>query len=223
MSTLFDSIFKPLFGLPVNSPSLPDQIKKNTNPSPVQTIKSLNIESEENNMSTAQQIAAMKAKVQSARNLQQSQHANEGIKEHIGEQMVVVGMKISEDIEIKSAGLIMDKVTFNLADGTSLDGWHQAAVENAKSLIDGDTEHNIPGLGEGPYDPPLLMTIESSETKRGITVWVELIDIYDPEGKYASIEAEAHLDDILQETPKQPSQPVPAQDIPTNQPAGQNN
>lgn len=181
--TLFDRIFKPLFGLPTTEyRTLPVVVPDASKAWPQANFK---MKAEEKKMS----IADFKAKVAAAKQQQQAQHANGKLGDHVGEMMVVTGIRITEDVEIKSASLVMDKVTFNLADGTALDAWHLAATENAKALIE--------FLGEGPYEPPLLMEVKAQETKRGEVYYAELLDIYDPDGKVAVQDATEHLDTIL--------------------------
>lgn len=113
-------------------------------------------------------IADFKNKLAQAKQAQAASAQNENLRDHIGEQMVVSGMQITHDIEIKSAGLVLDKVTFLLPDGSAIDGFHLAAVEKAKELIE--------VLGEGPYPIPLLMEIREVETKRGPKQYAHLID-----------------------------------------------
>ena len=118
-------------------------------------------------------IAELKERVQQAKQAQAASQANENIREHVGEHMIVVGIHITTDINIKSAGLILDKVTYALADGTAMDGFHLAATESAESLIE--------YLGEGPFEPALVMEIKEIDTKRGLKQYAELIGIYDPD------------------------------------------
>jgi len=117
-----------------------------------------------------------------AKQVQNANQANENIREHVGETMAVVGMQITEGIEIKAAGLELDKVTYNLADGKALDGFHMAAVESARNLIE--------VLGEGPYPAPLVMEIREVETKRGMKQFAELVGYDESAAAFADLEEE---------------------------------
>jgi hypothetical protein len=143
-------------------------------------------------------IADLKNKVAMAKQIQAAGHANEKLGDHVGEQVVVVGMHITPQVEIKSAGLILDKVTYSLPDGTALDGWHLAATESAKALIE--------VLGEGPYNPPLLMEVKAQETKRGEAYYCELLDLYEDPANPLSLQA------AIEESNAPEEQAAPAQD-----------
>lgn len=143
-------------------------------------------------------IAAFKAQVAKAKQVQAANSANDKLANHVGEQMIVSGIHITKDVEIKNAGLILDKVTFTLVDGTALDGWHEAATSRANDLIE--------ALGEGPYQYPLLMEIKESPTKRGVTVYAELIDIFDPKGELAHQLAVEETDAYFAEGTDEPTQ-----------------
>ena len=137
-------------------------------------------------------VAELREKVALAKQRQNANQANENIRDHVGEMMVVSGMHVTENIEIKSAGLVLDKVTYILSDGTALDGFHLAATQSAKELID--------VLGEGPYDPPLMMVVAEQETKRGSVFFAKLMDIYDPDGLASFRELEESTQDAEQES-----------------------
>ena len=131
-------------------------------------------------------LSTFRAKMIQAKQVQAAGQSNPNIRDHVGEMMIVTGLHLSTGIEIKAAGLVLDKITYQLADGTSLDGFCQAATESAAELIE--------VLGEGPYLYPIEMEILEMETKRGKPVqYARLIGAYDPENKMAFAELEEGL------------------------------
>ena len=134
-------------------------------------------------------IANFKAKMEQAKQAQANGSVNPNIRDMVGMQMVVTGMHITEGIEIKSAGLVLDKVTFVLTDGTAVDSFHTVAVERARELIE--------VLGEGGYPAPLLMEVCEMETKHGMRMYATLIDFFDPDHNLSLME----LDEANEETP----------------------
>jgi hypothetical protein len=161
-------------------------------------------------------IEAFRAKMGLAKQAQIANGQNGNLRDHVGEQMVVKGMKITEGIEIDN--LTIDKITFFLADGTAIDGFHAVAVDRAEDLIE--------VLGEGPYPLPLLMVIKEIGTKRGAKQYAELIDF----ASSPSDVAFAELDESLHEpettppattTPPEPTTPqTPPANTPTDPYAG---
>jgi len=125
-------------------------------------------------------IADFKAKMELAKQVQAYGGANPNIRDMVGQMMIVTGMHITRDIEIKTAGLILDKVTFFLADGSALDSFHTVAVERASDLID--------VLGESAYPAPLMMEIQEMETRHGMRMYATLLDFYDPDHKLPLME-----------------------------------
>lgn len=131
-------------------------------------------------------ISDFKNKIIQAKQVQAAGQANPNIREHVGELMIVTGLHISTGIDVKKAGLILDKITYQLSDGTSLDGFCLAATESARELIG--------VLGEGPYPFPLWMEILEMQTTRDKPIqYAKLIDFYDPEGKMSFAELEEGL------------------------------
>jgi len=127
-------------------------------------------------------IADFKAKMELAKQVQANGDVNPNIRDMVGQMMIVTGMHITRDIEIKSAGLVLDKVTFFLAGGSALDSFHTVAVERASELID--------VLGESGYPAPLMMEIKEMETKHGMRMYATLLDFYDPDHKLSFMEME---------------------------------
>ncbi len=111
-------------------------------------------------------IEEFRAKMAQAKQVQLASGQNANLRDHVGEMMTVTGMHITEGIEIEN--LVIDKVTFTLADGTAIDGFHMAAVDKAEELIE--------VLGEGPYPIPLLMEVCEVKTKRGMKQYASLVD-----------------------------------------------
>lgn len=153
-------------------------------------------------------IQAFRAKLAEAKQVQAASSQNPNLRDHVGEQLVVVGMHITEGIEIDN--LVIDKVTFALADGTAIDGFHQAAVDKADDLIS--------VLGEGPYPMPLLMEVCETETKRGPKQYARLIDFYGTEADMAFADLEQEVLEektISDDTPVNTPDPTPpAEDTP---------
>ena len=117
-------------------------------------------------------------KILQAKQVQAAGQANPNIRDHVGEKIEVTGIHITRDIEIKAAGLILDKVTYQLTDGTSLDGFCLAASESASEIID--------IVGEGPYPVPLEMVVVEMETKRNKPIqYVKLLGFSDPNDEMA--------------------------------------
>ena len=131
-------------------------------------------------------IEAFRAKLAQAKQVQQASGQNPNLRDHVGQMLVVTGMHITEGIEIEN--LVIDKITFTLADGTAMDGFHQAAVDKAEELIE--------VLGEGPYPLPLLMEVCEINTKRGLKQYASLIDFAAAPGEVAlaELDAENELD-----------------------------
>lgn len=180
-------------------PAAPEQLNIESTPAEPVKIK------EDKTMSAT--ILDIKKKIAIAKQHQAANHANTPLSQFAGQHIIVSGMHISEKVEIKSAGLIMDKVTLTLQDGTAVDAWYLAAVENCRSLIE--------DLGEGPYEPMYVMEVKEQLTHEGTksekTVYYpDLIDIYDPDGKYAQMAAEAELDAKLGLTPEPAPIPQPS-------------
>lgn len=140
-------------------------------------------------------IEEFRSKMAAAKQAQAASGQNGNLRDHVGEMMVVTGMHITEGIEIDN--LVLDKITFFLADGTALDGFHEAAVDKAEELI--------AVLGEGPYPLPLLMEIREVETKRGPKQFGHLIDFAGTPSEVAFAELEAP--DITPEPPAAPQTP----------------
>jgi len=158
-------------------------------------------------------ILDFKSKLALAKQAQAAGTANPNLRDYVGQMMVVTGMKITQDIEIKSAGLILDKVTFHIADGTALDSFTMAATEKAADLIE--------VLGEGPYPMPLLMEVCTMETKRGDKEYAKLIDFYDPENKAAEMELDEFFAEDQPAEPQDPDTvepPTEDTDQPTDEP-----
>ena len=117
-------------------------------------------------------------KILQAKQVQAAGQANSNLRDHAGEKIEVTGIHITRDIEIKSAGLTLDKVTYQLTDGTSLDGFCLAASESAGETIE--------FLGEGPYPVPLEMVVVEMATKRGKPIqYVKLLGFSDPNDEMA--------------------------------------
>lgn len=146
-------------------------------------------------------IEDFRAKLAQAKQVQLASGQNQNLRDHVGEQMVVTGMHITEGIEIEN--LVIDKVTFTLADGTAIDGFHMAAVDKAEELIE--------VLGEGPYPIPLLMEVCEVKTKRGMKQYAQLIDFAADPSDVAFAELEAP------ETPDAPPAPPETTDAPPEQ------
>lgn len=145
-------------------------------------------------------IEEFRAKMAQAKQVQLASGQNENLRDHVGEMMTVTGMHITEGIEIEN--LVIDKVTFTLADGTAIDGFHMAAVDKAEELIE--------VLGEGPYPLPLLMEIREVKTKRGMKQYASLIDFADSPSNVAFAEMES-VDDTPPADQTPPSDPTPNQ------------
>jgi hypothetical protein len=113
-------------------------------------------------------------KILQAKQVQAAGQANSNLRDHVGEKIVVTGIHITRDIEIKAAGLTLDKVTYQLQDGTCLDGFCLAASESASETIE--------LLGEGPYPVALEMLVVETPTKRGKDIqYVKLLGFSDPD------------------------------------------
>jgi len=138
-------------------------------------------------------------KIMQAKQVQAAGQANPNLRDHVGEKIEVTGIHITRDIEIKGAGLTLDKVTYQLVDGTSLDGFCLAASEMASETID--------LLGEGPYPVPLVMVVVEMDTKRGKPIqYVLLLGFSDPNNEMdlklreeRSLKAFKELEDQLNE------------------------
>lgn len=132
------------------------------------------------------------AKIEQAKLKQRSLMANERLADYVGQELVLTGMFLTEDVEIDS--LVMDKVTYTTRDGKAIDAFYAMATEQARELID--------ILGSGPYTPPLVVEVCSKMTKVNTKTpkeifYVELRGYYDPDGKFAQMAAEAALDEQL--------------------------
>ena len=142
-------------------------------------------------------------KILQAKQVQAAGQANSNLRDHVGEKIEVTGIHITRDIEIKSAGLTLDKVTYQLTDGTSLDGFCLAASESASETIE--------LLGEGPYPVPLEMVVVEHDTKRGKPIqYVLLLGFSDPNDEMAfnlQEEKSAKVFDELNELIEDPSPP----------------
>ena len=115
-------------------------------------------------------------KILQAKQVQAAGQANSNLRDHVGEKIIVTGIHITKDIEIKAAGLTLDKVTYLLADGTCLDGFCLAAAESAGEIV--------ALLGEGPYPVALEMLVIESPTKRGKPIqYVTLLGFSDPDNE----------------------------------------
>lgn len=155
-------------------------------------------------------IEAFRAKLAAAKQAQASNGQNGNLRDHVGEMMVVTGMHITEGIEIDN--LVIDKITFFLADGTALDGFHAVAVGRAEELIE--------VLGEGPYPLPLMMEVCEMETKkRGMKQYAKLLDFAasPSEVSFAELDAVEEGPDV-DPAPQEPEQTPPATDTPPAKP-----
>ena len=117
-------------------------------------------------------------KILQAKQVQAAGQANSNLRDHVGEKIEVTGIHITRDIEIKKAGLTLDKVTYQLTDGTCLDGFCLAATESAGEIVD--------IIGEGPYPVPLDMVVVEQNTQRDKPIqYVLLLGVSDPNNELA--------------------------------------
>jgi len=140
---------------------------------------------------TIQSIEQFRALMAQAKQVQQASGQNPNLRDHVGAMLVVTGMHITEGIEIEN--LVIDKVTFTLADGTAMDGFHMAAVDKAEELIE--------VLGEGPYPLPLLMEVCEIKTKRGMKQYATLIDFAAAPTDVAFAELDEAINNPTSDTP----------------------
>lgn len=125
-------------------------------------------------------INDFKAQLAKAKLIQGSNQANPNLKDHVGEILLVTGMHITENIKVGT--LSINKVSYSLTSGITLDSFYLSATESARDMID--------AIGEGPYPLPLEMQVMEVETNRGPRQYCLLLGLSDPDNKLALLEME---------------------------------